>query len=167
MGVLVKITEAERAELGLRKLPDEVEDLLDRLESPPRLVAHLTLVHDVAVSIVEVLSELSEGGFDQRAVLFGAATHDIGKTLFPGELDGPGHAHEAAGRELLEAEGFAADLARFAETHGDWREGTIEDLLVALADKVWKGKRIAELEERIAAPRRPLDRSSSTAGRAG
>ncbi|MEU4599219.1 HD domain-containing protein [Nocardia sp. NPDC023988] len=89
--------------------------------------------------------------FDRDAVLFGAVTHDIGKILHPGELSGPGSAHEQAGYELLVAQGFTEDLARFARTHGSWAtpEVRMEDLLVSLADKVWKAKRIPELEELV------------------
>jgi hypothetical protein len=42
-------------------------------------------------------------------------------------------------------------LARFAHTHSRWtdRAATNEDLLVALADKVWKGKREQGLEQLV------------------
>ena len=50
-------------------------------------------------------------------MLFGAATHDIGKTPHPAELSGPGSAHEEAGRELLLSLGGSPRLARFAATH--------------------------------------------------
>lgn len=58
--------------------------------------------------------------FDRAAVLFGAATHDIGKILHTAELSGPGSAHQEAGRELLPARGFDARLARVAGTRGSW-----------------------------------------------
>jgi hypothetical protein len=43
-------------------------------------------------------------------------------------------------------------LARFARTYGSWDavDATFEDLLVTLADKVWKGKRLPALEQRVA-----------------
>lgn len=76
--------------------------------------------------------------FDRDAVLFGAATHDIGKTVHPGELSGPGSAHEEAGRQLLLDCGISPELARFAATHASWtRPGTrTEDLMVSMADKI-------------------------------
>jgi hypothetical protein len=42
-------------------------------------------------------------------------------------------------------------LARFAGTHGSWTaEGIeLEDLLVSLADKVWKAKRVDDLEQLV------------------
>ena len=44
--------------------------------------------------------------------------------------------------------GVPEDRARFARTHGSWNEAgiTVEDLLVSLADKVWKAKRVTDLE---------------------
>ena len=77
----------------------------------------------------------------------------IGKTVHVGELSGPGSAHEEAGRELLLARGVSPDLARFAATHASWtRTGiTVEDLMVSVADKAWKNKRVPELEDLLAA----------------
>jgi hypothetical protein len=84
-------------------------------------------------------------------VLFGAATHDIGKVRHPAELSGPGSAHELAGYSLLLSLGIEEASARFARTHGSWDvpDAPFEDLLVTLADKVWKGKRVPALEERV------------------
>ncbi|MEV4941575.1 HD domain-containing protein [Streptomyces zaomyceticus] len=134
----------------LRPLPPQVVGLLRTLEAPPRLAAHLRAVHDVAFQLVEWLERrCPELAVNREAVLFGAATHDIGKALHLDELSGPGSAHEEAGRELLSAHGFGPDLARFAGTHASWTASdvTLEDLLVSTADKVWKNKRVAELED--------------------
>ncbi|MGW7256630.1 HD domain-containing protein [Streptomyces sp. NPDC054834] len=139
---------------SLEPLPAHVAELLRHMAAPPRLVAHLRAVHDVAVRIVGWVQQDCPGlEFDRDAVLFGAATHDIGKTLYPAELSGPGARHEAAGRELLLAHGVDAELARFAGTHASWAEPGIrvEDLLVSLADKVWKNKRVTELEDLVVA----------------
>ena len=136
----------------LAPLPVPVAALLRELGAAPRLVAHLRAVHDVALRLAD-WAELRRPAleFDRRAVLFGAATHDIGKTLHPAELSGPGSAHERAGRDLLLAHGFSAAHARFAATHASWgAEGVgIDDLLVSLADKVWKNKRVPELEDLV------------------
>lgn len=84
-------------------------------------------------------------------MLFGAATHDIGKSLHPGELSGPGSTHETAGRDLLLRHGIDDALARFAATHASWTDTniTLEDLLVSLADKIWKNKRVSDLEDLV------------------
>ncbi|MDX3311657.1 HD domain-containing protein [Streptomyces sp. ME08-AFT2] len=139
---------------ALRPLPAEAVRLLDEIGAPPRLVAHLRAVHDVAAQLVEWIARHCPGlPVDREAVLFGAATHDIGKTLHPEELSGPGARHEEAGRELLPAHGGPAGRARFAATHASWAVPgvAVEDLLVSLADKVWKNKRVADLEDRVVA----------------
>ena len=118
--------------------------LLD-LDATPRLAAHLRAVHDVACQIADWLTRQYPAlRFDRDAVLFGAATHDIGKTVHTAELSGSGSGHEEAGRQLLLAHGVSTRLARFAATHAAWtRQGIqIEDLLVSVADKVWKDKRV-------------------------
>ncbi|MFF3091904.1 HD domain-containing protein [Streptomyces nojiriensis] len=142
------------ADPPLRPLPASVVDLLRSLDAPPRLAAHLRAVHDVAAELVEWLDRRHPGiTVDRAAVLFGAATHDIGKTVHTAELTGPGSTHEEAGRELLSAHGFGPDLARFAGTHASWTAPgtTLEDLLVSTADKVWKNKRLQELEDLVIA----------------
>lgn len=138
----------------LRPLPDQAARLLRDLDAPPRLAAHLRLVHDVAHQLVAwVTGRYPALAVDREAVLFGAATHDIGKTAHIAELSGLGSAHEKAGRELLLANGFSERLARFAATHAAWREPgiVIEDLLVSVADKVWKNKRVPDLEDLVVA----------------
>lgn len=140
------------AEPPLRPLPPEVSDLLLLLDAPPRLGAHLRAVHDVATRLVDWLDRHYPGAVtDRAAVLFGAATHDIGKVEHPGELSGPGAHHEPAGERILLHHGVRADLARFARVHAEWDrpDATLDELVVTLADKVWKGKRVADLERRV------------------
>ncbi|WP_307665293.1 HD domain-containing protein [Streptomyces sp. V1I1] len=134
----------------LRPLPKSVAALLRALDAPPRLAAHLRAVHDVAHQLVDWV-ELRHPTlpFDREAALFGAATHDVGKTRYVAELTGPGSQHEEAGRELLLAHGISAKLARFAATHASWSGPGIgiEGLLVSVADKIWKNKRVPDLED--------------------
>lgn len=144
-----------------RPLPDRVAALLGAVDAPPRLAAHLRLVHDVAWRIVRWAErEFPELELDSDAVLFGAATHDIGKAVHPAELCVPGHAHELSGYELLCEHGVEPELARFACTHGTWSEPglAVEDLLVCLADKTWKGARVALLEDLV------VDRLAASGG---
>ncbi|WP_323747891.1 HD domain-containing protein [Catenulispora rubra] len=135
----------------LRPLPPGAVEVLRAVGAPPRLVAHLRAVHDVAAQLVAWAAERGLP-VDAEAVLFGAATHDIGKALHPAELSGPGAEHEAAGRDLLLRHGISPELAKFAAGHARWdADTTLDELLVSLADKVWKGKRVAELEDLVAA----------------
>lgn len=134
----------------MRPLPEEALCLL--LDAEPPLVGHLTATHNAAIIVVHGLKRaFSSLRIDAAAVLFGAATHDLGKTICPEELTGPGDRHEEVGPALLEANGVPPYLARFARTHGRWdREPVeLEDLLVALADNVWRGCRNEKLEAMI------------------
>lgn len=138
----------------LTPLPDVAQRLCEVLAAPRRLTTHLVLVHDCAFRILDSLpAKLRSIEIDREAVLFGAATHDLGKTMHPDELTGPGNRHEDDGPELLQRHGVTPNLARFARTHGRWQQDdrlAIEDLLVALADHIWKGSRCDELETRVA-----------------
>ena len=137
--------------MNLRPLPDEVERLLVRVRSSARLTAHLQLVHDVAAQLTEELeTTFPKLAFDAEAVCFGAATHDLGKALHPNELTGSGSERgsrlQAAARERSRrASSPFCPHAREVE----W--ATIEDQLVSLADKIWKGRRQDDLEQLIVA----------------
>ncbi|MFE6868378.1 HD domain-containing protein [Kitasatospora sp. NPDC057692] len=133
-------------------LPPAAAALLAAVDAPPRLTAHLGLVHEVAVTILDWWDGHGVP-VDREAVLFGAATHDIGKTVHREELSVRGSLHERAGYELLLARGVPERLARFAGTHGSWGAtgATVEDLLVSLADKAWKDSRVRDLEDLVAA----------------
>lgn len=147
-------TESDRRALSLAPLPPDVSALLAAHDARPRLVAHLTLVHDVAQQLLNALRHASPRlRFDADAVRFGAATHDIGKALHPEELVAPGSTHEAAGESLLIDAGVAPSLARFARTHGTPRDAldalSAEDLLVIAADTAWKGGRDRRLDDAL------------------
>ena len=138
--------------LEIEPLPPDVVKLLKMLGARPLLRAHLALVHDFTVRLTERVSDLWPMlSYDSAAVRMGAATHDIGKTVFPEELTVPGHYHKTVGAGVLLDAGFPQRLTRFARTHGQWRQDedlAVEDLLVALADTLCKGQRDEELEER-------------------
>src|SRR5438128_21686 len=96
------------APFAVAALPTQVEHLLVLLAAPPRLVAHLALVHHVAGQLTERVSQdwpLLD--YDREAVLLGAATHDIGKIVYRDELIHPGKHHEEVGEEILLEQGFA------------------------------------------------------------
>jgi putative nucleotidyltransferase with HDIG domain len=126
--------------------PRDALELLRALGAAPWLVRHHALVVEAAGLLVAGLSGVR---FDRGAVLIGAALHDAGKIVHPEEMSAPGHRHEQAGRELLQSHGVPSELARFCVTHAAWEGGTLEDHVVALADKLWKGKRDEVLERAV------------------
>jgi hypothetical protein len=66
-------------------------------------------------------------------------------------LDGGSSEHEEAGEKLLLGAGVRPAIARCCISHSryDVMELSLEELLVALSDKLWKGKRISSLELRV------------------
>lgn len=138
----------------MHKLPASVERICMHVSAPPLLIGHLTLVHDVARQLVVQLTEaLPDLQLDTALTCYGAAVHDIGKVRVPEELYGPGKRHEHFGYDLLRGLSLSHEEARFCLTHGNWDSDEslpIEDLLVALADDVWCGRRDSKLELRIA-----------------
>ncbi len=69
----------------------------------------------------------------------------------PEELDQPGARHEPDGESLLLSHGVTPDVSRICLSHARWEtmQVTLEELLVPLADKLWKGVRKPNLEERV------------------
>ncbi|HYL98283.1 MAG TPA: HD domain-containing protein [Blastocatellia bacterium] len=121
--------------------------VLREINAPARLIRHAELVGEAADQLIARLDDLTVK-FDKTLVLAGVVLHDAGKTLFPEEFDAPGEKHESAGRELLTRRGVPIDLARCCVSHAQWKtmDCSLEELLIALADKLWKGKREPELE---------------------
>jgi hypothetical protein len=130
---------AEAREPALRALPGQVDLLLRRLDAPPGLAARLRAVHDVAHRLIDLLRRRYPGvRVDREAVVYGAATHDIGRFIQAGELPGAGSAHARIGH-LDQAEGPVADGT----------DVTFEDLLVRLADTICRTERVPELEQLV------------------
>ncbi|MBI5452908.1 HD domain-containing protein [Candidatus Gottesmanbacteria bacterium] len=129
--------------------PEDALKLLNQLGAPPLLLQHHCLVAEAAAQIIDGLSPNLRQYVDARQVLIGAALHDVGKIVYPDEITGHGNRHEQTGYDLLIRNGVEPKLAIFCVTHAAWKQQnlTVEDLLVALADTLWKGKRIHELEE--------------------
>ena len=123
--------------------------LLLELGAPPRLMRHAELVSEAAVALLALLAQHGVRP-DAGWLLAGAALHDAGKVLHPAELAGPGAEHEPAGEALLLSHGVAPHIARCCRSHAQWAslECALEELLVALADKLWKGVRVPKLELR-------------------
>jgi hypothetical protein len=129
----------------------------------PRLLHHHRVVLQAAQAISAGLHAAAVP-HDAQWIVMGAALHDAGKLLFPHEVHGPGSQHEAAGEALLLQRGVPAHWARCCVTHGPWAASdALESLCVALADRLWRGSRCAELELCVvdaAAQRKGCDRWS-------
>lgn len=128
----------------------EAEALLRDLGAPSRLLTHVRLVGEAGEAILARLGQMGVS-IDGHFVRLGIIFHDAGKILHPEELDGPGSEHELDGERLLIAHGVDPRVARCCLSHARWSTMTVslEELLVALADKLWKGVRNAELERRV------------------
>ena len=124
--------------------------LLQHLGATPHLLLHLQLVGEAADELIALFGSLGVA-CDAQAIELAAALHDAGKIVHPNELSGPGHQHEQAGERLLLANGVPASLARHCVNHAAWDAPAMgfEELAVALADALWKGVRIEELELRV------------------
>lgn len=124
--------------------------LLAQLGAPPRLLRHVALVGEAGERLL-VAAQGLQLPIDAALVRVGIVLHDAGKILVSAELDAPGAEHEPAGQALLLAHGVSTELARVCLSHARWADMSVslEELLVALADKLWKGVRNAPLEERF------------------
>jgi HD domain len=129
---------------------DEAYTFLQKLGASSTLIIHVQLVAEASELLITKLHLLSIE-FDVSFVRLGVAFHDAGKILHPEELHLKGINHEAAGEQLLIDNGIDADLARCCRSHGQWQtiECTLEELLVALADTLWKGNRGYDLENLV------------------
>ncbi|MFK7877234.1 MAG: HD domain-containing protein, partial [Paracoccaceae bacterium] len=89
--------------------------------------------------------------YDKRFVQVGIALHDAGKIVHPNELEKGGNLHEAAGEKLLLEHGVDAEIAQCCRSHSQYASmsASFEELIIALADTLWKGSRKADLELRI------------------
>lgn len=98
----------------------------------------------------EIIAGVRELGieFKEDFVRLSVAIHDAGKILHPNELNGEGNEHEPAGQKLLLDNGVQSEIARCCLSHARYEtmEVSFEELLVALSDKLWKGKRVDALE---------------------
>ncbi|MEH2075229.1 MAG: HD domain-containing protein [Nostoc sp.] len=127
---------------------EDAYEFLQNLGALPKLILHVMLVGEAADLLITKLQQLRIL-FDQSFVRLGVAFHDVGKILHPDELVAKGNNHEADGEKLLISNGINPNLARCCRSHGQWQtmECSLEELLVALADNLWKGKRNIQLED--------------------
>ena len=132
------------------KNPEDIYCFLRSQQAPERLLKHHQLVVEAAKEIIVGLkNNFPDLDCNYQQVLLGSAIHDAGKIIFTEEICAGGNNHELAGEKLLIELGIPANIARFCRTHACWNDSgnTLEDLLVALADTLWKGCRNEQLEQ--------------------
>jgi hypothetical protein len=127
---------------------EEVYTFLSKHGAPSRLVRHAQFVAEVAKLLSDKLRNLSIT-LDEHFIVIGAAIHDAGKIKHSEELAHAGNLHENTGEEFLLELGIDPKLARVCRSHSQWKslECSLEELIIALADNLWKGKRNEELEQ--------------------
>ncbi len=126
----------------------EAYQFLQELGASTKLLLHVKLVGEAAELLISKLHELPVQ-FDENFFRLGIALHDAGKIIHPQELIAKGNNHEADGEKLLVSHGVDSKLARCCRSHSQWEtmECSFEEICVALADTLWKGKRNSQLEE--------------------
>ncbi|MCO7225954.1 HD domain-containing protein [Pleionea sp. CnH1-48] len=129
---------------------EEAYQLLSSLGAPKALLLHVQLVGEAADILLSECAKL-QVPLDQQLVEVGVAIHDAGKILHSNELKEKGGEHEPAGERLMLSNGASVEQARCCLSHARYQEMfvSLEELLIALADKLWKGKRVEELELRV------------------
>jgi hypothetical protein len=147
---------------------DDAIVVLEELGASARLVTHGRLVAEAADVLLTKLRRLGVE-VDEAWVRAGAVLHDAGKVQHSAELEGPGNNHEEAGEALLLSRGIDKKIAQCCVSHARWKtmECAFEELLVALADALWKGVRRPALEEKVivhVAERLGWDRWTTFAG---
>jgi len=126
---------------------EEAYKFLDSMGAPDHLKTHVSLVGEAADLLIEKLKHLGVS-LDFEFIRIGVAIHDIGKIVHTNEMTGPGSDHEPEGEKILKDHGVSSKLARVCLSHARWREMecSTEELVIALSDTLWKGKRSEELE---------------------
>lgn len=125
-------------------------EILRQVNAPDHLVTHVTLVGEAADALIKGLQSLNVP-VDADFIRAGVVLHDIGKVIHLDELVAAGSEHEPAGQKMLLQRGVDASLARVCVSHAQWSsmECSLEELVIALADKLWKGKRVEDLELQV------------------
>lgn len=128
---------------------NDCEKLLRKNKAPEQLIKHLYLVSSVALELSNYILNL-EVAHNQELVVCGAGLHDFGKIIYQEELRKHGSYHEPEGKKLLLEQGISLEIAQCCIAHAKWEDtDKLEELLVALADKLWKGNRTEGLELKV------------------
>jgi len=114
------------------------------------LIKHVSLVGEVADILLKKCEEMHVP-IDSEFVKIGVVIHDVGKVIHLHEMSTSGSDHEPTGEKLLLKKGISKRIARCCLSHSRWQEMecTLEELIIALSDNLWKGKRIESLELQV------------------
>ena len=123
--------------------PDEYAALLLHYPMPKKGLAHGRLVAQIAVALGQAMIENCQRDIDLELCRVSGLLHDIAK----------GHSdHERTGARWLQQLGFTR-VAEIVAAHKDmtWQPGApiTEKELIHLADKMARGNRIVDIEERF------------------
>lgn len=126
---------------------EELLALQKKQGASERLLAHHKTVASIATQIADLLLD-KRLDINKPQVIAMAAIHDIGKIKITQELSETGSLHEKVGFEFAKQLGIDEDVAIICLLHGsnNYQPLRFEVLCVILADKLWKGNRIDELE---------------------
>ena len=126
---------------------EDAYSLLNNLGASKQLVTHAKLVGEAADLLIQKCEELKLA-LDYEFIRMGVVIHDVGKIVHLHEMNMPGSEHEPEGQKILLDKGVSTRLARVCMSHARWveMECSLEELLIALSDKLWKGKRVGSLE---------------------
>lgn len=128
---------------------NDCENLLIKNNAPDKLIKHLYIVSMVATKISNYILNFNVP-HNQELVICGAGLHDFGKIQYPEELMQAGSRHENEGKRVLLEQGVSLEIAQCCVSHAKWEEtDKLEELLIALADKLWKGNRNDNLEIKV------------------
>ncbi|WP_390590849.1 hypothetical protein [Simiduia litorea] len=131
-------------------LRNDAYKLLDELGAPSHLKTHVRLVGEAADLLIHKLTGIGLK-FDSEFVRIGVAIHDIEKIKYQNEMIGSGSEHEPEGEKILLELGVESQIACVCMSHARFAlmDCSIEELIIALSDKLWKGKRVEELELKV------------------
>ncbi len=137
-------------EIVLIKSKSEAFDLLREMGASGHLIKHIDLVGEAAEILLRKCEEMHVP-IDSEFVKVGVVIHDIGKTIHSHEMSISGSLHETEGEKILLEKGVSNKIARCCLSHSQWyeMECSLEELIIALSDNLWKGKRIESLELQV------------------
>ena len=118
------------------------------LDFPVRLIEHHRIVSEVTHALSEALNSIGLAIDSERAELM-ASIHDVGKSIVTDELSGVGSVHEELGVGVAESFGLPSSVSKICRSHNSQTTDgmDMEEIIVRLADKLWKGKRDFEFEQ--------------------